>query len=312
MMTEASPAPAYSHRIIAIIVTYFPKRDEIDALLSAITPQVMRVVVVDNTPKAQGREAVDHSASVEWIGSGINIGLAAAQNLGIELARRLDATHVVLFDQDSIPAADMVKQLCNAEGKLARRGAKVAAVGPRWLDRYTGQSAPFVRFGWTGLRHVSSEWADEGLIEADFLIASGSLLALSVLDQLGGMDESLFIDHVDIEWAFRAAAHGLRMYGVNDAVLLHGLGEAKQRVWLGKWWHVPVHSPSRNYYFARNTLLVDRRPYVSWRWRVSSCLRLAALAVCFVTQVAPRKERFRAIIVGLRDGMRGRGGPAPV
>lgn len=312
MTFEPSPSNAAPLRIIAVIVTYFPKRDELDALLSALTPQVMRVVVVDNTPSGQTGQLANGSDSIEQARNGINIGLSAAQNRGIERARELNATHVVLFDQDSIPAADMIKRLIDAQEKLVQRGVKLAAVGPRWLDRHTGQSAPFVRIGWTGLRHVHSAWDNEGLIEADFLIASGSLIPLSVLDQLGGMDESLFIDHVDIEFAFRAAARGFRMYGISEAILMHGLGEAKQRVWLGKWWHVPVHSPLRNYYFARNTLLVDRRPYVSWRWRVSSCLRLVALATCFVTQVAPRKERFRAIVAGLRDGMRGRGGPAPV
>jgi len=312
MIPEALPSPDIPLRVVAIIVTYFPKPEDLDALLTAIDRQVLHVVVVDNTPHRQSSELVNPGASVEWIYNGTNIGLPAAQNLGIERARNLKATHVVLFDQDSIPAPDMVQRLNDAQQTLIRRGVKLAAVGPRWLDRYTGQSAPFVRVGWTGLRHVHSAWADEGLIEADFLIASGSLIPISVLDHVGGMDESLFIDHVDIEWAFRAAASGFKMYGASDAVLLHGLGEAKRRVWLGKWWHVPVHSPSRNYYFARNTLLVDRRPYVSWRWRVSSCLRLAALATCFVTQVGPRMERLRAIVAGLRDGLHGRGGPAPI
>jgi rhamnosyltransferase len=137
------------------------------------------------------------------------------------------------------------------------------------------------------------------------------LIPLSVIDEVGPMDETLFIDHIDIEWAFRAASHEYRMYGVQHAVLMHGLGDARRRVWLGKWWQVPVHSPIRNYYFARNTLLVDRRPYVSWRWRFSSCLRLSALALCFVTQVPPRRARVRAILAGLRDGVLGRHGPAP-
>jgi rhamnosyltransferase len=296
--------------IAAVIVTYFPVPHEIGRLIEAIAPQVARVIVVDNTP-GDGTLPV-HGQSAEVIRVGSNVGLAKGQNIGIQRARAIGATHVMLFDQDSEPTPHMVQTLLAAVYEIESRGVRVAAVGPRWLDRSTREAAPFIRVGWTGLRHVRRQDAAGGLIDVDFLIASGSLIPTRVLEDVGTMDEVLFIDHVDIEWAFRAAARGYKLYGVNDAVLFHNLGESRRRVWLGKWWKVPVHSPLRNYYFARNTILVDRRPYVGWRWRFSSCLRLGALGLCFATQVPPRLPRIKAFLLGVRDGLVGRGGPAPV
>jgi rhamnosyltransferase len=299
-----------SPMIAAIIVTYFPQRGEVGELIAAVAPQVQHVVVVDNTP-SPGASLPTEVADLHVIRNNRNLGLGRAQNVGIAHARQIGADHVILFDQDSVPADDMVAILMRALRELTHRGARVAAVGPRWLDRRTRESAPFVRVGWTGLRHITGDWHEEGFIEADFLIASGSLIPMAALDQIGHMDEGLFIDHVDIEWAFRAASHGFRLYGIRDAVLVHGLGDSRRVVWLGKWWKVPIHSPIRNYYFARNTVVLSFRPYVSWRWRVSSYLRLLGLGTCFVTQIPPRGARLRALLSGVRDGLLGRQGPAP-
>lgn len=310
-LRQNHPENGFERRLMiaAIIVTYFPDREEIRELISAAARQVERVIVVDNTPEAGA--ILPLAADFVLIRNGRNIGLGAAQNRGIERAKELGADHVILFDQDSLPTEGMVATLSGALRELTLRGASVAAVGPRWRDRRTGESAPFIRVGWTGLRHITRAWDKDGLIEADFLIASGSLIPISVVDKVGSMDEQLFIDQVDIEWAYRASSRGLHVYGVQNAVLLHGLGESKRQVWLGKWWRVPIHSPFRNYYFARNTILLARRPYMTWRWRVSSLLRLVALAGCYVTQVPPRGARVRALLLGVRDGLLGRQGPWP-
>jgi rhamnosyltransferase len=39
-------------------------------------------------------------------------------------------------------------------------------------------------------------------VEASFLIASGCLISLDVIKNVGYMDEGLFIDYVDVEWSF--------------------------------------------------------------------------------------------------------------
>ena len=48
----------------------------------------------------------------------------------------------------------------------------------------------------------------------DYLIPSGCLIPMSVLDKMGGMRDDLFIDYVDIEWGLLASHHGFQSYGV--------------------------------------------------------------------------------------------------
>lgn len=295
-------------RVGAVIVTYFPRPALLSALLDAVSPQVEHVVLVDNTPSPQASADLNRFASqrCDVIVNGDNLGLAAAQNAGIERARERNCDHVLLLDQDSIPAPQMVDRLRAALRRLQSAGVRVAAVGPRWHDRHSGHDAPFVRVGLGRLYKLHcSEGTDEP-IECDTLVASGCLIPLADLDAIGPMDDRLFIDQVDVEWGLRAQARGYRLYGVCDAVLLHGIGEAAVRVWFAKDRRMPVHSPVRDYYLVRNAITVFFRRPAPWRWRLLQAIRLPGLVFVLTVQMPPRIARLRMILRGVVDALRGR------
>lgn len=295
-------------RVGAVIVTYFPQATLLAALLDAVSPQVEHVVLVDNTPDAQPVVDVSRFAShrCDVIVNGDNLGLATAQNRGIERARDRGCDHVLLLDQDSLPTAQMVDHLRLALRQLQSSGEQVAAVGPRWRDRHSGRDAPFVRLGFGRLRKLLCSEHSREPIQCDTLVASGCLIPLASLDAIGPMDEKLFIDQVDVEWGLRAQARGYRLFGVCDAVLLHGIGEAAIRVWFAKDRRVPVHSPVRDYYLIRNAITVFFRRPAPWRWRLLQAIRLPGLAFVLTVQMPPRIARLRMILRGVVDALRGR------
>ena len=99
----------------------------------------------------------------------------------------------------------------------------MACVGPRLRARGSAQPGGFTRSGW--LRFVQAVRPDgDQAIECEFLIASGSLIPLAAWDAVGGMEEALFIDQVDIEWCQRAIARGYGIFGAEQAVLEHKIG----------------------------------------------------------------------------------------
>jgi rhamnosyltransferase len=295
-------------RIGAVIVTYFPQAAQLRALFDAVCPQVDYVVLVDNTPDAQTGARLGRFASerCDVIVNGDNLGLAAAQNLGIERARERGCDHVLLLDQDSLPAPQMVCRLRLALRRLQANGMRIAAVGPRWHDRHSGHDAPFVRVGVGRLRKLRCTEGAHEPIECDTLVASGCLIPLASLDAIGPMDDRLFIDQVDVEWGLRAQARGYRLYGVCDAVLMHGIGEAAVRVWFARGRRVPVHSPVRDYYLVRNAITVFFRRPAPWRWRVLQAIRLPVLVLVLIVQMPPRAVRLRMILRGFVDAVRGR------
>lgn len=295
----------------AVIVTYFPDPAALSTLLKATSPQVWKVILIDNTPAPEMQSTLESLApEADRIINGTNRGLAAAQNQGIQRAAALGCSHVLLLDQDSVPTQGMTEALVRASAGLQAEGVPLAAVGPRWYDRNRGRNAPFTRLGWARMHKLQCQASDE-VIECDTLVASGCLIPLSVLDEVGLMDESLFIDQVDVEWGLRAQSCGRRLFGVCAAELLHAIGERNVRVWFSPGRQIPVHSPVRDYYLVRNTIEVFFRRPAPWRWRLLQAVQLPGLMLVMITQMAPRLQRARRIGRGLLDGLRGRLGSAP-
>lgn len=291
-----------------MVVTYWPDREALAATLAALVPQTGAVVVVDNTAgdSAAGSAVTPGAAAV--LAQPRNIGLAAAQNLGITWARARGFRFVLLLDQDSLPAPGMVASLLQALGDR-RDTAPVAAAGPRFHDAREQADAPFVRIGFPFNRKLRC--ASDGLpVECDFLISSGMLIPLSVIDAVGDMDAGLFIDNVDLEWSFRARARGYTLLGVCATRLLHCLGDARRTLPFTLR-GVVVHAPLRLYYMMRNRVLLYRFPHTPRLWVAQDVPRVLVKLFLFGVLIGPRRRNLRCMLRGLRDGVRGLSGQAP-
>lgn len=290
--------------VVGVIVTYEPDCAALATLIEAVRPQLAHLVVVDNTAEGLACAA---GPSAELIEIGRNIGLAAAQNVGIRRALELGCEFVLLLDQDSVPASRMVAALLDAHDELSQRGIAIAAVGPRLVDARTRTSQPVVQA--RGLRMCPTHFADgTEVLETEFLIASGCLIPRRSLERVGLMDETLFIDQIDVEWELRAQAKGLKLFAVGSAMLAHNLGLGDRRVWFLRFHLVPVHAPLRNYYLFRNSVEIFFRRKAPLVWRVDRFKALLIMGFGYATQIAPRGLRLRMIGLGLWHAIIGRRG----
>jgi rhamnosyltransferase len=288
--------------VCAVVVWHHPESATLTRQLAALVPQVNTVVAVDNTPASSRAGEFD---GVLVLAQPENIGLASAQNLGIAWAREHGHTHVLLLDQDSVPEPRMVDSLLAALADLAAR--RPAAVGPVFRDPREHRDAPFVRVGFPMSKKVWCS-ADQAPVECDFLISSGALVPLAVLDDVGPMDDALFIDNVDLEWSFRARARGYRLFGVCTAAMEHHLGDARTQI-LGGRVDLVTHSPVRLYFIMRNRLTLYRLPHTPRVWIAQDMPRVLVKFVLFSVCVGPRRRNIRYMLRGLADGARGRLGP---
>jgi rhamnosyltransferase len=287
-------------RVAAVIVTYHPDWELLAARMDGIRDQVAEVVVVDNGSPVSARHPP--VAGVHWLPLGTNLGLARAQNAGIERAREIGATHVLLLDQDSEPSPDMVPRLLVAARSLSGGGSRIAAVAPTYLDERRGGLAPFARIRGLAVERFGCDAGDR-IVATDVAIASGSLIPLATLRAVGGMREALFIDLVDIEWCFRARSLGYRSFGVCDAALRHSLGETPRNV-LGR--KITHHGPLRSYYFFRNAVWLFGRGYMPLAWKLAVAGQLLRRGLYYPLAVAPRWEYLRRMLLGVWHGLRGR------
>ena len=298
-MAWRSPVTSVA-KVAAVIVTYQPDTAQVERILQALEGEVDSIVLVDNgsseVPEQRWRQ---HSARLVVRRLAENKGIGAAQNEGVAVAKAAGATHVLLLDQDSLPAAGMVPVLLGAAQLLAERGVRVACVGPQRRRPDSEAVTGFTRLGWLGLRKIRCEDPTRP-VECDFVVASGSLIPLASWEQVGGMEVDLFIDLVDTEWCLRARAKGYGVYGT-AAVLDHTIGEAGKRApLLG----LPRHKPFRYYYIFRNTMLLARRPYVPLQVVVFQLGWLAALFL-LVGVLRGGWSELRMMGRGARDGLRG-------
>jgi rhamnosyltransferase len=312
-MPEQSMAAGASARepdVCAVVVTYHPDAALLTAQLEALQAQAGCVVVVDNaTPGPSVRELCAAMPRTELLSLTENRGLAAALNAGITHARaKPGITHVLLMDQDSVPEPGMVAALKAALDRQSQH-ARVGAVGTRFRDPRERGDAPFVRIRFPVNRQLHCN-GDCNEVACDFLITSGSLIPLEVLDRVGGMDEGLFIDNVDLEWCFRAVAKGYMLFGACGARMLHHHGATRHRV-PGLPRGVVVHTPRRLFYMMRNRVLLYRRAYTPRRWIAQDVPRLVVKFLLFALLIAPRRKNARCMLAGLRAGIAGRIAPPP-
>jgi rhamnosyltransferase len=293
-------------KITAVVVAFHPDLERLQEQFVALLPQVAYVVIVNNgSDNAVSSWAQQWSADkVHCISLSHNMGIAHAQNKGIEWATTAGASHVLLMDHDSVPATNMVLKLMGALSTLPRAGA----VGPSFTDsRRLRKTSPFVRT--VGLRQNRLACSTSGYaMEVDHVIASGCLIPLDVIAHVGKMRTDFFIDLVDIEWCLRARSSGYLVYGVCTAHLEHRLGDEPVR-FFGR--DYLTHSPRRHYFQTRNALLLYREPWVPLNWKLVSAARLL-LRMCFHMLVSsPRTQHIKYIISGFLHGLSGRAGAAP-
>jgi len=302
----------YCHDVSAVLVTYNPNTEALRAAIQAVSDQVPDIFIVDNASSNFSLSWFDKledqaNAKLHLLQQEENLGIGAAHNIGIRHAIEQGSKFVLLLDQDSQVGSDMVIRLRSAYAVLNEKGFQVAAIGPQYRDTENGMLSRFVKVGRFRFIHCGCE-NNTSIVDADFLVSSGSLLPIAVLEAVGLMDESLFIDHVDTEWCFRAKSKGLQIFGLCGAVMTHALGEQRKEVWFLRKRTVPFHKPCRYYYMFRNSVLLYRRRYMPLSWKFADIARCLKMVVFFSWAAENRLTCLKMMCLGVIDGLKGKNG----
>lgn len=291
----------------SITVVYQPPPDRLLAQLQAIMPQVDLCKLVNNGDAKVLDDIVSRvpdSGAIRVLHLGANLGVAAALNRGLEVAVRAGVEWALLLDQDSIPGERFVASLLGEALEQKQNSAPIAAIGPRIVMPRDGTDLPFIRLGWLRNQHLRG--APGSTVDCDFLITSGCLVRLDAFARIGGFDEGLFIDSVDLEWSFRAKSLGYRLLGSFGTVLDHEIGASSTMV--AGVLRVVIHPPVRLYFMTRNRILLYRRDYVPAKWKLKDSCRMVMKFFAMTLFVAPRLEYAKMSWKGFLDGVFERAG----
>lgn len=294
--------------LACIIVTYHPEPETLASLLDAI-PGETAVVIVDNASGVEVVEDLKRLAAgrerFSLLHNARNLGLPAAINQGVAEAMDTwaDIGFLLFLDQDSVPESGAIAHLLDAYKSIAFTTGQRGCVGPNLIDQDTGLSHGFHQMdSWRWRRAYPLADSRESIPCAS-LNGSGTLVPVSLYRDLDGLDEALFIDHVDTEWSFRVLSAGGFLRGIPDAVFHHRMGEAGVRLWFwpNRVW--PQRSAIRHYYLFRNAILLIRRNYTPRVWKGWALLKLIATATITVITGPERTRQLINMFLGVRDGL---------
>ena len=232
-------------KLAAVVVLYEP--DESLAENIASYGHVSRLFIMDNSPVANERllSMQIPGKKITYHHYGDNAGIGTRLNQAAKMAISEGFTHLLTMDQDSsFGDGVFTKYLEKVERyEQANRGS-VGLYAVNYQPAFTDPKGE--------AREVLST------------ITSGSIISLSVFSEIGGYNESLFLDLVDFDFCYRAKNAGYKTILFPGIILAHTIGiRTKGRSLKNfKLSERQIHSAIRMYYILRNSLWLLKQPYL--------------------------------------------------
>ena len=196
--------------------------------------------------------------------------------------------------------SDTVEKLLETYLFLKSEGIKVGGVGTRAINKETGMPYPSKSKEYEKVEIKTDTQGKATATRCSYIRSSISLIESKIFDEIGNFDEKLFIDGVDNEWCWRAAAVGYTFYIAENAQIQHMLGKESRKI--GNK-NISISSEFRIYYQFRNYIWLSGRNYVPHWWKFKHFFKYAVKAIYFPLFVKPRMSYARQIVRGIKDGL---------
>jgi GT2 family glycosyltransferase len=192
----------------------------IEAVLADATDEV-RVLVRDNASSDGTAEAIAAAfPQVELDVGERNLGFAGGVNT---ILRRSHAPWVLLLNSDAWPEPGALREMV----ACGQRHPKAAAVTPRLLrpdgsPEVAAWPFPSIRVtARAGRRSYDPLGAHRTEHRVDWAVGAALLIRRTALEQVGELDESLFMYGEDLDWCWRAREAGWEIWLAPEAVVRH-------------------------------------------------------------------------------------------
>lgn len=270
-------------KVGAVVVLYNPGED-VRGNIESYLPFVDRLVAANNSVGPNETVmSVGSNEKVDVIDMGGNKGIAAALNAGCRHLAALGCDVVLTMDQDSRFPLEQSDEILPAVDRLM---AGYAIVGLNF--------------------NATSHGAGE-ITVPKYWLTSGNFLSLDAFNQVGGFNEDLFIDYVDIEFDHRLWEAGMEICYLNGYSLAHKIGNPIPIRLFGKTFYAMNESPIRCYYRYRNSRYLYGTDKDFYRDKYRSEILVNIPKVLLFEP--DKKRKMQMIRRGLRDGARGILGP---
>jgi len=244
-----------------------------DAALHATHKLPSEIVIVDNDSQDGSYETIrDHATQAGWaengrvrvIQAGRNGGYGSGNNIGIRagMSDGSSPDFVHIQNSDAFPAVDAIERLMQylvAHPDVGIAGSRIVQedgtdqVGAFRFPSLISEFETSVRLGLVSrlfAKHRVAQPTPTQTQAVDWLSGASLMMRQSMLDDIGGFDENIFLYFEETDLCLRAARAGYGNVFVHDSVVTHiGSVSTGMKTWKATpdYWY-----DSRWYYFAKN------------------------------------------------------------
>ena len=263
----------------------------------------LQIIVVDNASTDGSVRALreKYGSQIELIESAENEGFSAANNRGILRAKQWGADFVLLLNNDTEIAPDMIKYLLECADRYPQSVIvpKIYYSGDRKRLWFAGGSVSSVV---RKISHDGLDQIDEGQFDRERQIpfATGCCLFIpaKALERAGLLDERFFLYYEDVEYSFRLQKNGISIRYCPEAYLYHKVGASSKG----------EDSALCAYYISRNWLLCSREHMGKRFWLFLLYYIPNRAACCMLWLFRGKPQLVKAALLGMRDYARRRFG----
>jgi GT2 family glycosyltransferase len=240
---------------LSIIVLSWNTRDLLRECLEAVErgkgALSLETIVIDNASTDGSADLVAAEfPAAKLVRNDSNRGYARGVNQGLALAT---GAKVCLLGSDTRVAPDALPKLCafldahpgagaaaprlvNPDGSIQRACMRFPTLKTvLWWDTFLAAWRPRSR---ELVRYQYLDWDHRGSRAVDQPPGTCLVLPRTVVEQIGPMDERLWLFFNDVDWALRLQKAGLQLWYVDEAEVVHHLGASTKRYTdFGAEWH---------------------------------------------------------------------------
>jgi GT2 family glycosyltransferase len=268
---------------LSIVIVSYNTKDILENCLRSIYAETKRVmfevIVVDNASEDGTIGMIDAQyPNVRLIKNSHNAGFAAANNQGITISL---GKYVLLLNSDTVVingALDRTIAFMDTNSEASITGCRQLFPDFRLQEScrsfptpwniFTESTFLYKIFPKTRLfGHYYLTYFDyRSVKEIDVVMGSFMMIRRSVLNSIGGFDESFFFYTEETDFCYRAKLRGFRSFFYPDAEIIHiGGGSTKNLLWTFRQLHISQYQYiDKHYRGIRNVFMRAMKRFGIW------------------------------------------------
>lgn len=225
------------------------------------------------------------SSKLYWCGNQHNQGIGYALNRVLEECKKNGHIWLLTMDQDS---------------RFIRKG--VVRLREKIRDVTMDSSVALI----SANQNINNKLEHKKNDAVEWVMMSGNFIRVSISIDIGGFNEKLFIDGVDIEFCLRLKFNNYKIIICADAILKHKLGETQDVTFFLFKTRTTNHNATRLYYIFRNYLKIITSANCSGKGRFILIKFLVHKFICVFLFEEDKVKKYKMITKGFIDFILGK------